>query len=131
MQRACADPSPRNPPSTSKQRVRFPTTTRVLEQHLHQCSSSIVPKFLQLTASTASTKTTTTKMSAPNPGRQSPEPEQQTGAQQQAAQAAPNDLGGQPAQGTKQANEDQKANLSSNPTHPLEKHSEETTSKTK
>ncbi|KAK8172291.1 hypothetical protein BKA80DRAFT_262584 [Phyllosticta citrichinensis] len=70
-------------------------------------------------------------MSAPNAGRQSPEPERQTGAQQQDAQAAPNDQGGAPPQGSKKASDDQKANLSSNPSHPLEKHSEETTSKTK
>ncbi|KAJ4349947.1 uncharacterized protein N0V89_008568 [Didymosphaeria variabile] len=70
------------------------------------------------------------KMSAPNAGRQSPEPEKQTGAQQQDVPASNiNDQGAAPSQGTKQANEDQKAGLSSNPTHPLEKHADETTSK--
>ena len=68
-------------------------------------------------------------MSAPNPGRQSPEPEKQTGAQQGVPASNVNDQGGAPSQGTKQANEDSKGGLSSNPTHPLEKHAEETTSK--
>lgn len=68
-------------------------------------------------------------MSAPNAGRQSPPPEAQTDAQQKAAQAAPNDQGAGPEQGSKQASEDQKAGLSSNPVHPLEKAAEEKTSK--
>ncbi|KKY27281.1 putative metallo-dependent phosphatase [Diplodia seriata] len=66
-------------------------------------------------------------MSAPNAGRQSPEPERQTDAQQQ-AQAAPN-LGTGPQEGSKQASEQDKSGLSSNPTHVLEKHAEDTTSK--
>ena len=69
-------------------------------------------------------------MSAPNAGRQSPEPEKQSGAQQQDAPASNvNDQGAAPEQGTKQANEDAKSALSDNPTHPLEKHAQETTSK--
>jgi hypothetical protein len=58
-------------------------------------------------------------------GRQSPEPEQQTGAQQQDAQAKPND------QGVKKSSDDKETlkNLESNPEHILAKHSEETTSK--
>ncbi|KAL5405462.1 hypothetical protein PMIN03_008415 [Paraphaeosphaeria minitans] len=69
-------------------------------------------------------------MSAQNGGRQSPEPEQQTGAQQSDAPATNiNDQGGAPSEGTKQANEDQRAKLESNPTHPLAKHAEQTTSK--
>ncbi|KAH7045854.1 hypothetical protein B0J12DRAFT_627335 [Macrophomina phaseolina] len=68
-------------------------------------------------------------MSAPNAGRQSPEPERQSDIQQKGAQAAPNDLGAGPDQGSKQASEDHKSGLSSNPTHPLAKHAEETTSK--
>ncbi|KAF2139317.1 uncharacterized protein K452DRAFT_289868 [Aplosporella prunicola CBS 121167] len=67
-------------------------------------------------------------MSAPNAGRQSPDPERQPGGQQQAAQADPNQGAG-PEQGSKKASDDQKANLSSNPTHPLEKAAEEKTSK--
>ncbi|KAF2473522.1 uncharacterized protein BDR25DRAFT_283132 [Lindgomyces ingoldianus] len=70
-------------------------------------------------------------MSAPNAGRQSPGPESQTGAQQQDPVAMnPNEQGGAPSQShAKEASDDQKANLASNPTHPLAKHSEETTSK--
>ncbi|KAJ4305234.1 hypothetical protein N0V90_000765 [Kalmusia sp. IMI 367209] len=69
-------------------------------------------------------------MSAPNAGRQSPEPEQQSGAQQKDVPASNvNDQGAAPSQGTKEANEQQKGALSSNPTHPLAKHAEETTSK--
>ncbi|GME25574.1 Metallo-dependent phosphatase [Neofusicoccum parvum] len=68
-------------------------------------------------------------MSAPNAGRQSPDPERLTDAQQKGAQSAPNDLGAGPDKGSKQASEDQKSGLSSNPTHILAKHAEETTSK--
>ncbi|KAF2244480.1 hypothetical protein BU26DRAFT_523128 [Trematosphaeria pertusa] len=70
-------------------------------------------------------------MSAPNAGRQSPDPERQTGAQQQDPVASNvNEQGGAPSQGNaKEASDDQKASLSSNPTHPLEKFAEEKTSK--
>ncbi|KAF2191311.1 hypothetical protein K469DRAFT_720300 [Zopfia rhizophila CBS 207.26] len=70
-------------------------------------------------------------MSAPNAGRQSPDPEGQSGAQLQDPIASkPNDQGGAPsAEHAKQASDDQKANLSSNPVHPLEKYAEEKTSK--
>lgn len=69
-------------------------------------------------------------MSAPNAGRQSPEPENQSGAQQSEAPASNvNDQGAAPSEGTQKANEDQKASLESNPTHPLAKHADETTSK--
>jgi hypothetical protein len=69
-------------------------------------------------------------MSAPNAGRQSPEPEKQTGAQQSDVPASNvNDQGAGPSEGSKQASENHKEGLSSNPTHPLEKHAEETTSK--
>ncbi|KAF2016097.1 hypothetical protein BU24DRAFT_422433 [Aaosphaeria arxii CBS 175.79] len=67
-------------------------------------------------------------MSAPNPvgGRQSPEPERQTGAQQQDPPASkPNQAGTE----TNESSADQRANLSSNPTHPLAEHAAETTSK--
>jgi len=58
-------------------------------------------------------------------GRQSPEPEQQTGAQQQDPQADPN------GQGVKQDSDNKETlkNLESNPEHILAKHAEETTSK--
>ncbi|KAL5391952.1 hypothetical protein PMIN02_006367 [Paraphaeosphaeria minitans] len=79
---------------------------------------------------TLTTPPQTINMSAQNGGRQSPEPEQQTGAQQSDAPATNiNDQGGAPSEGTKQANEDQRAKLESNPTHPLAKHAEQTTSK--
>ncbi|KAH7139231.1 hypothetical protein B0J11DRAFT_516377 [Dendryphion nanum] len=70
-------------------------------------------------------------MSAPNAGRQSPDPENQSGDQQQAPTASnPNDQGADPSQGSaKDASEEQKSGLSSNPTPALAKHSEETTSK--
>jgi hypothetical protein len=63
-------------------------------------------------------------MSAPNQGRQSPDPETQTGAQQKDAPGS----GKQEQQG----NIDNKATLKgmqSNPTHVLEKSAEEKTSK--
>lgn len=66
-------------------------------------------------------------MSAPNEGRQSPDPERQTGAQQQDPTASnPNEQTG----GPEKSNEDQLKDLSSNPTHPLEKAAEDKTSKT-
>ncbi|KAF2746555.1 hypothetical protein M011DRAFT_487313 [Sporormia fimetaria CBS 119925] len=71
-------------------------------------------------------------MSAQNTGRQSPPPESQSGAQQQDTPAGNvNKQGGAPSQDyAKEASDDQKSKLSSNPEHPLAKHSEETTSKT-
>jgi hypothetical protein len=69
---------------------------------------------------------TTSTMSAPQQGRQSPEPENQTDAQK-GQQAQPNNQGGETE--TQQKSDDQKSALPSNPTHILEKHSEETTSK--
>jgi hypothetical protein len=70
-------------------------------------------------------------MSAPQQGRQSPEPENQSDSQKGSQASNVNDQGGAPTTGknAEQASDDQKSNLSSNPTHPLAKHSEETTSK--
>ena len=65
-------------------------------------------------------------MSAPQQGRQSPEPENQSDAQK-GQQAQPNQQGGETQ--TQEKSDDQKAALPSTPTHVLEKHSEETTSK--
>ena len=74
-------------------------------------------------------------MSAPNEGRQSPEPERQSDKQQAAPPADPsaknndgsgNSLGGKDT--TKGHNDT--AKLASNPEHPLEKAAEEKTSKT-
>lgn len=66
-------------------------------------------------------------MSAPNAGRQSPEPERQPGAQQQEAtgsgkvnpNAAPSD------DFSKAKSDENKASLGSNPTHPLESYAKE------
>ncbi|KAF2633955.1 hypothetical protein BU25DRAFT_16579 [Macroventuria anomochaeta] len=69
----------------------------------------------------------TTTMSAPQQGRQSPEPERQSDAQK-GQQAQPNQQGAETK--TQEKSDDQKSGLPSNPTHILEKHSEETTSKT-
>jgi hypothetical protein len=65
-------------------------------------------------------------MSAPQQGRQSPEPETQTDAQA-GQQAQPNQQGGDTE--TQQKSDDSKNSLPSNPEHVLAKHSEETTSK--
>ncbi|KAF2500668.1 hypothetical protein BU16DRAFT_523438 [Lophium mytilinum] len=64
-------------------------------------------------------------MSAPNAGRQSPEPETQTGAQQQDANSKPNDQGAADQGNAKE----ELAGLESNPTHILAKAAEEKTSK--
>lgn len=63
-------------------------------------------------------------MSAPNAGRQSPDPEQQHGSQGTDAQAAPNDQGA-----NQDSTKDQLKDLSSNPTAPLEHASQEKTKK--
>ena len=63
-------------------------------------------------------------MSAPNQGRQSPDPERQTGAQQSDPPAS----GKHEQQGSKD-NKETLAGLSSNPEHPLAKAAEEKTSK--
>ena len=71
-------------------------------------------------------------MSAPNAGRQSPEPEAQTDAQQKTLASDVNEQGGAPTHGNaKEASDDQKAGLESNPTHPLQKFADEKTSKQK
>jgi hypothetical protein len=69
-------------------------------------------------------------MSAPNAGRQSPEPELQSNDQSGTLAGNVNKQGGAPEHGNAQeASDDQKAGLSSNPTHPLDKPAEEKTSK--
>jgi len=71
-------------------------------------------------------------MSAPNAGRQSPDPEHQSSGQQDVPTSNVNDQGGAPSEGNaKEVSDDHKGSLSSNPTHPLEKFAEEKTSKTK
>lgn len=66
-------------------------------------------------------------MSAPQPGRQSPDPERQSDAQK--GQIADASHGSGPKEGSKDASEQSKSALSSNPEHILAKHAEETTSK--
>lgn len=62
-------------------------------------------------------------MSAPNQGRQSPEPERQSGAQTGSTSNNPNDQGvAGSAEETKSSSEDSLKNLSSNPKGPLEDH---------
>jgi hypothetical protein len=68
-------------------------------------------------------------MSAPNAGRQSPEPERQSEAQSGQTSDNVNKQGGAPEEGAEKASDNTKDALSSNPSHPLEKHAEETTSK--
>ena len=70
-------------------------------------------------------------MSAPNQGRQSPDPESQSGAQGKDPMAnKPNEQGGAPSlDHAKDTSEDQKANLASNPKGPLEEAAKEKTSK--
>lgn len=80
-----------------------------------------------LTQPLSSFSTHLTTMSAPKAGRQSPDPERQTDAQLKGAAAA--HLGAGPEQGSKQASEQDKSGLTSNPVHILAKHAEETTSK--
>ncbi|KIW55680.1 hypothetical protein PV05_04411 [Exophiala xenobiotica] len=67
-------------------------------------------------------------MSAPNQGRQSPEPERQTGAQQQ---DTPSQGSGKidESKAKNEGKDDQTSGLTSNPTHILHDHSEQTTSK--
>lgn len=67
-------------------------------------------------------------MSAPNPGRQSPEPERQS--HQQVGVPESGQVGAAPTEThAKDASEDQKAGLSSNPTGPLEAAAHEKVSK--
>lgn len=69
-------------------------------------------------------------MSAQGGGRQSPDPEHQSDAQQGSTSDNVNKQGGAPKEGNaEEVSDTHKKGLSSNPTHPLEKHSEETTSK--
>jgi hypothetical protein len=69
-------------------------------------------------------------MSAPNAGRQSPEPEQQDAKQQSAPTANPGKQGAGPEEGSQQASKDQLAGLESNPTGPLDQAAKDKTSKT-
>lgn len=68
-------------------------------------------------------------MSAPNPGRQSPDPSRQSGAQAGQISDNVNEQGAGPKEGAEKASDNTKDSLSSNPSHPLKEHSEEVTSK--
>ncbi|KAF2712088.1 hypothetical protein K504DRAFT_464174 [Pleomassaria siparia CBS 279.74] len=69
-------------------------------------------------------------MSAPNPGRQSPEPENQTEGQSGTVASNPNEQGGAPTDSSaKEASNEQKSKLPSNPEHILAASAEEKTSK--
>ncbi|KIX02358.1 uncharacterized protein Z518_08299 [Rhinocladiella mackenziei CBS 650.93] len=70
-------------------------------------------------------------MSAPNQGRQSPDPERQTGAQQQAHPSQPGTGKMDNSQAKNKGKEDQTANLESNPVHILAASAEEKTSKSR
>ncbi|KAK3050796.1 hypothetical protein LTR09_007872 [Extremus antarcticus] len=64
-------------------------------------------------------------------GRQSPDPENQTGKQQQAPPASdPNKQGQEPEGGAADSSKDDLKNLESNPTHILQKEAEKKTGKT-
>jgi len=68
-------------------------------------------------------------MSAPNPGRQSPEPAHQSDAQAGAAANKVAGQGGGPAEGAEKSSDKTKSGLPSNPKHVLEEHAREVTSK--
>jgi hypothetical protein len=68
-------------------------------------------------------------MSAPQQGRQSPEPEQQSHAQSGATSGNVNDQGQAPEGGAAKASEDQLKNLESNPKGPLDDAAKAKTSK--
>ncbi|KAK5169547.1 uncharacterized protein LTR77_005523 [Saxophila tyrrhenica] len=69
-------------------------------------------------------------MSAPQQGRQSPDPERQTGKQQQAPPATdPNKQGQEPSGGAADTSKDALKNLESNPEHVLKEEAEKKTAK--
>jgi len=69
-------------------------------------------------------------MSAPNQGRQSPEPSKQSDAQTGQTAGNPNAQGGDVKGGAEKVSKDTKeSGLASNPEHVLAKHAEEVTSK--
>ncbi|EFQ94647.1 hypothetical protein PTT_07610 [Pyrenophora teres f. teres 0-1] len=85
--------------------------------------------FKPLQSNQPNTTTHKSKMSAPNAGRQSPDPERQSGAQAGQTADNVNAQGAGPKEGAEKASDNTKDSLSSNPEHPLKEHSEETTSK--
>jgi hypothetical protein len=69
-------------------------------------------------------------MSAPNAGRQSPEPENQSNKQSGSTATNANQQGGGPSEGSKEASTNQLAGLESNPKGPLDDAAKDKTSKT-
>ncbi|THX78417.1 hypothetical protein D6D04_05782 [Aureobasidium pullulans] len=107
-----------------------------LTSHFSTSSNPTHTKHLQYadpapsTHSIAPVSNKSTAMSAPNAGRQSPEPENQSSKQQAAPTAGnPNQQGAEPNEGSKQASDNQKDGLSSNPTGPLDQAAKDKTSK--
>jgi hypothetical protein len=90
-------------------------------------SISIITALTLLSTFTSTSFPTTNseqfKMSAPNAGRQSPEPETQTGAQQQETPGTGRtSVGSHPSpEQSAHSSEEFKKTLQSNPEHPLEK----------
>ncbi|KAG9690855.1 hypothetical protein KCU81_g8519, partial [Aureobasidium melanogenum] len=68
-------------------------------------------------------------MSAPNAGRQSPDPENQSGKQQAEPTSGNAHHGAQPSEGSKKASDNQLSGLESNPTGPLDQAAKDKTSK--
>jgi hypothetical protein len=68
-------------------------------------------------------------MSAPNAGRQSPEPKEQSEAQKGSTTDNANNQGADVEGGAEKASDKAKEGLSSNPIHPLEDAAKEKTSK--
>lgn len=69
-------------------------------------------------------------MSAPNAGRQSPEPSRQSDAQSGATSTDPNKHSDGPSEGSEKSSDNTKSGLESNPKHILADHADDTTSKT-
>ncbi|KAF2852952.1 hypothetical protein T440DRAFT_391258 [Plenodomus tracheiphilus IPT5] len=70
-------------------------------------------------------------MSAPNAGRQSPDPSHQSDAQSGQAAQIPNKQGGGPSEGSEQSSDNTKTGLPSNPKEQiLDQHAKDVTSKT-
>lgn len=69
-------------------------------------------------------------MSAPNAGRQSPDPSHQSDAQSGSAANKVAGQGGGPSEGAEKSSDKTKTGLPSNPKHVLDDHAKEVTSKT-
>lgn len=69
-------------------------------------------------------------MPAPNAGRQSPDPERQSGTQATETPAGSGKVDDKKSESVNKDGSDQTAGLSSNPAHPLQEEAEKKTSKT-